>query len=103
MKMEIPDVVSKKKKRFTRAWGKGHQLGANMQSANTPGVSAQMQWGWFRPGQAPGTAGDHHTQTGFLARPVLGHGPPLGPVWGATGAPGGSGREQEEEVTGQNG
>lgn len=65
-----------------------------MLSANTPGVSEQMQWGWSQPGQAPGTAGDHHTQTGFLARPVLGHGPPMGPVWGATGAPGGLGREQ---------
>lgn len=65
-----------------------------MQSANTPGVSEQMQWGWSQPGQAPDTAGDHHTQTGFLARPVQGHGPPMGPVRGATGAPGGLGRDQ---------
>lgn len=62
-----------------------------------------MQWGWSQPGRAPGTAGGHHTQTGFLAGPVLGHGPPKGPAWGATGAPGGLGGEQEEEGTGQNG
>lgn len=64
------------------ATGLGQGSSTRGKYANTPGVSAQMQWGWFRPGQAPGTAGGHHTQTGFLARPVLGHGPPLGPVWG---------------------
>lgn len=51
---------------------------------NTPVVFERMQLGWSQPGQAPGTAGDPHTQTACLttgAWPGLGlqGGPPQGP------------------------
>ena len=35
-------------------------------SVNTPVVFGRMLWGWSQPGQAPGTAGGHHTQTACL-------------------------------------
>ena len=50
-------------------------------SVNTPVVFGRMRWGWSQPGQAPGTAGGHHTQTACLtgAWPGLERGTPLGP------------------------
>lgn len=73
-------------------------------SANTPVVFGRKQWGWSLPGQAPGIAGDPHSQTACLTGgwPEQEQEPPWRPGQRTIMAPGGGqgeGRDQQGKAS----